>query len=68
MDIYQSFYDNLEVRAVLLDTSKAFDRVWYKGFIYELKQNGMLGNTLNIIIDFLRLRKQQVVLNGQVSQ
>ena len=29
-EIYQSFNDNLEVRAVLLDISKAFDKVWHK--------------------------------------
>ena len=29
-EIYQSFDDNLEVRAVVLDISKAFDKVWHK--------------------------------------
>ena len=66
-EIYQSFDDNLEVRNIFLDISKAFDKVWYKGLIYKLKQNGKSGNILNIIIDFLSFRKQQVVLNGQVS-
>ena len=60
--------DNLEVRTVFLDISKAFDKVWHKGLIYKLKQNGISGNILNTIIDFLRFRKQRVVLNGQVSQ
>ena len=66
-EIYQSFDDNLEVRDIFLDISKAFDKVWYKGLIYKLKENGKSGNILNIIIDFLSFRKQQVVLNGQVS-
>ena len=66
-EIYQSFDDNLEVRNIFLDISKAFDKVWYKGLIYKLKENGKSGNILNIIIDFLSFRKQQVVLNGQVS-
>ena len=66
-EIYQSFDDNLEVRDIFLDISKAFDKVWYKGLIYKLKQNGKSGNILNIIIDFLSFRKQQIVLNGQVS-
>ena len=65
-EIYQSFDYNLEVRA-FLDISKAFDKVWHKGLIYKLKQNGILGNILNTIIDFLSFRKQRVVLNGQVS-
>ena len=65
--IYQSFDGNLEVRAVVLDIFKAFDKVWHKGLIYKIKQNGISGNILNIIIDFLSFRKQRVVLNGQVS-
>ena len=65
--IYQSFNDSLEVRAVFLDISKAFDKVWHKGLIFKLKQNGMSDKILNIITDFLSFRKQRVVLNGQAS-
>ena len=32
-----------------------------------LKQNGISGNLLNIFEDFIRNRKQRVVLNGQTS-
>ena len=70
-EIYQSFDDNPEVRAVFfsfLDISKAFNKVWHKGLIYKLKQNGISDNILKTIIDFLSFRKQRVVLNGQVSQ
>ena len=66
-DIYQSFDDGLETKAVFLDISKAFDKVWYEGLLYKLKQNGMPGNLLNIIKDFLSLRKQRVILNGPHS-
>ena len=66
-EIYQSFDDNLEVRAVFLDISKAFDKVWHKGLIFKLKQNGISDKILNIITDFLTFRKQRVFLNGQVS-
>ena len=67
-EIYQSFDDNLEVRAVFLGISKVFDKVWHKGLICKLKQNGISGNILNTIIDFLSFRKQRIVLNGKVSQ
>ena len=66
-DIYQSFDDSLEVRAIFLDISKAFDKVWHKGLIFKLKQNGISDKILNIITDFLTFRKQRVFLNGQVS-
>ena len=66
-EIYQSFDDNLEVRAVFSDISKAFDKVWHKGLIFKLKENGISDKILNIITNFLSSRKQRVVLNGQAS-
>ena len=47
--------------------SKAFDKVWHKGLIFKLKQNGISGNLLSTLTDFLKLRKQRVMLNGQLS-
>ena len=64
-EIYQSFDDSLEVRAVFLDISKPFDKVWHEGLIFKLKQNGISDKILNIITDFLSFRKQRVILNGQ---
>ena len=46
---------SLEVRGIILDISKAFDKAWHKGFLYNLKQNGKL---FGIITDFLNFRKQ----------
>ena len=57
----------LEVRSVFLDISKAFDKVRHDGIIYKLTQNGISGNVLNLLEDFLKERKQRIVLNGQVS-
>ena len=37
------------------------------GMIYKLQQSGILGELLNILIDFLNNRKHKVVLNGQNS-
>ena len=50
--IYQPFCDKLEVRAIFLDISKAFDKVWHKHLKCKLKQNSISGNILNTIIDF----------------
>ena len=41
--------------------------MWHDSIIYKLTQNGILGNLLNLLEDFLKERKQRVVLNGQVS-
>ena len=35
--------------------------------IYKLQQNGISGELLNILVDFLNNKKQRVVLNGQSS-
>ena len=66
-EFYKSFDDELEVRGVFLDISKAFDKVWHEGLIFKLKQNGISGDLLQILSDFLSNRKQRVVLNGQNS-
>ena len=64
---YKLFDDGLDVRGVFLDISKAFDKVWHKGLLYRLKQNGVSGNLLDTITDFLNYRKQRVALKGQFS-
>ena len=66
-EIYKSFHDGYEVRGVFLNIAKAFDNVWHKGLIHRLKQNGISGKLLNLIIGFLSNRKQQVKLNGKYS-
>ena len=65
--IFKSLDNGHEVRLVFLDMSKAFDKVWHKGLIFKLKQNGISGNLLSTLTDFLTLRKQRVVLNGELS-
>ena len=66
-DIYQSLDQGYEVRGVLLDISKAFEKIWHKGLIHKLKQNGIDGPLLKILTDFLKSRKERVVLSGQHS-
>ena len=65
--IDHSMDEGYEIRVVFLDISKVFDKVWHKDLTFRLKQNGISGNLRNIFEDFLRNRKQRVVLNGQKS-
>ena len=58
---------SLEVRAVFLDISKAFDKVWHDGLLYKLKQNGNSGCLLKLFENYLHNRNQRVVLNGSYS-
>ena len=57
-----------EMRAVFLDLSKAFNRVWHDGLLYKLEVNGISGNILQLIKNSLKDRKQRVVLNGKSSK
>ena len=38
-EIYQLFDEDFDVCSVFLNISKAFDKVWYDGIIFTLKQN-----------------------------
>ena len=68
-EIHQAFEDrnSLEVRAVFLDISKAFDNVWHEGVIFKFKQNGISGNLFKLLANYLNNRKHCVVLNGSCS-
>ena len=58
-EIYQSFDVGREV------IFKDFDKVWHKGLIHKLKQNGVKRNLLETLTNFSNDRKQRLVLNGK---
>ena len=66
-EIYKSFDDSYELRGVFIDISKAFDKVWHQGLHYKLRQNGISGELLNILADFVDNKTQRVILNDQYS-
>ena len=67
-EIYNTFCKALdegkEVRAIVCDISKAFDRVWHKGLLFKLKSAGVSGSLLTWFSNYLNGRKQRVVLTG----
>ena len=58
---------SLETRAVFLDLSKDFDRVWHEGLLYKLECSGISGELSTLLRSFLTNRQQRVVLNGKNS-
>ena len=56
------------IRAVALDISKSFDRVWHAGLLHKLKLYGISGQIFGFISSFLSNRRLQVVLYGKSSQ
>ena len=65
--IYENFEKFNETRAIFLDISKAFDKVWNNGLIFKLRCNGLPGSLLDFFHNYLSNRRQRVVLNGQES-
>ena len=56
-EISASFDNGLEVRGAFLDISKTFDEVCHERLIFKLKLNGISGELLHILSDFLSNRK-----------
>ena len=55
-------------RAVTLDISKAFDRVWHAGLLQKLKSYGISGQAFGLISSFLSYRRLRAVLDKKCSQ
>ena len=64
-EIFSSFDDNYEFRGVFLDIPKAFDKVCHEGIIHKLKRNGISGDLLSRMKEFLKNGKRRVIRNGQ---
>ena len=61
-EIHEAFEDSksLEVRAVFLDISKSFDKVWHNGLLFS-------GRLLKFFENYLHNRKQRAVMTGYQS-
>ena len=66
--IARAFNRSRATRAVALDISKAFDRVWHADLLHKLKSYGISGQIFGLISSFLSNRRLQVVLDGKSSQ
>ena len=58
---------SMETRAVFLDISKAFDKVWHEGPLFKLKCNDTGGTLLELIRNYRNGRYQRVILNDKSS-
>ena len=66
--IARAFNRSGATRAVALDISKAFDRVWHAGLLHKLRSYGISGQIFGLISSFLSNRRLRVVLDGKSSQ
>ena len=67
-DLAQGLRDQQQIDAVLLDFSKAFDKVPHRRLLLKLKHCGVRGPLLSWIGDFLAERSQKVTLEGTTSE
>lgn len=67
-DLANSLNDGEQIDAILLDFSKAFDKVPHQRLLKKLQHYGVRGNLNRWIADFLSDRQQEVVLEGVHSE
>ena len=72
IDLFDQMAKSIDSRKntciVFCDISKAFDRVWHKGLIFKLKQNGIDDNLLDWIESYLTNRSQKTFVGTSYSQ
>ena len=66
--IERAFNRSVATRAVALDISKVFDRVWHTGLLHKFKSYGISGQIFGFISSFLSNRWLRVVLDEICSQ
>ena len=66
--IARAFNRSGATRAVALDISKAFNRVWHAGLLHKLQSYGISCQIIGLISSFLSNRQLQVVLDGKFWQ
>ena len=66
-DLVHNLNAGEQTDAILLDFSKAFDKVPHRRLLLKLQHYGVRGNILAWIQDFLSDRTQEVVLDGSTS-
>ena len=66
--IARAFNKSGATRAVALDISKAFDRVWHAGLLHKHMSYRISGQIFGLVSSFLSNRHLRVVLDGKSSQ
>jgi len=67
-DLVTGLDKSQQIDAILLDFSKAFDKVPHQRLLLKLRHYGVRNNTLQWIQSFLSNRSQQVLLDGTSSK
>ena len=66
--IARAFNRSVATQAVVLDISKAFDRVWHAVLLHKFISYGISNEVFGLISSFVSYRRLWVVLDGKSSQ
>ncbi|XP_072178279.1 uncharacterized protein [Diadema setosum] len=66
-DLAKGIDNREQIDVILLDFSKAFDKVPHSRLLYKLDYYGIRGTLHNWLADFLHNRTQRVILEGSIS-
>ena len=66
-DFAKILNNSQQVDTILLDSSKAFDKVNHRKLLMKMEHYGIRGKLLDWMKDFLSDRTQQVIINGGCS-
>ena len=66
--IARAFNRSGAARAVVLDISKSFNRVWHAGLLHKLKSYGISGQIFGLFSSFLSNRRLRVIVDVKSSK
>ena len=66
-ELHNNCQSNKQTDVIVMDFSKAFDKVSHSRLLYKLEWYGITGQTYSWVQDFLKNRSQKVVLDGTES-
>jgi hypothetical protein len=66
-ELLSNLHSSIQTDLIILDFSKALDKVPHKKLLWKLNNYGIRGNTWKWVLAFLSNRMQQVALDGEVS-
>ena len=67
-NLYKSLDTGRDFKAIYLDISKYFDKIWHEGLLFKCKNEfGLNGKLLQWLKSYLENRKQKVKVNNAIS-
>ena len=66
-ELADNLHNGIQTDLIILDFSKAFDKVPHKRLLWKMANYGIRGNTWKWVQSFLHNRTQQVLLDGEMS-